>query len=191
MQAHSVLYVQPVFQSVQPLPVALFAAPPASSFSLRGGNRYPQPELEDKAKFETFVRGNSWKPWRQVVDQHVMCLPRTEEAFRDIILDPCIDYVLSRGRSAGQQLKHCTDWIDRVLTRISPCIFKIGLTHDAALRWNNTCYGYSRDSHKWSCMVVIWAGASGLAAAYVEAALIMKYQGILIEVEIGGFVKRI
>lgn len=144
---------------------------------------------DDEPKFEKFFRGRSWKPWAECLDPQTLWLPRTLEAFSDIVADPHIDYALPPrvSMSSGDVLEHIKAVIDRVVIRLKPATFKIGFTHDPAFRWNNRTFGYIREVDKWTGMMVVWAGSNATVGAYVEAAMILHYKGNLFEANHNSF----
>ena len=82
----------------------------------------------------------------------------------------------------GAVNKHVYNFVENLVKRESPLVFKIGYTHDPHTRFRNKRYGYSSDSfHKWQSMVILFAGSNSTAAAYIEAAAIQKFKGHLVE----------
>jgi len=119
--------------------------------------------------------------WTHVLEDATVALERTQRCFEDIESDCMLDYDLPRkkGMLAGGIMKHCHEAVDRLLQSQMPCIFKIGYTHDASWRFNNKMYGYKFESAKWSKLVVLYAAAEPISAAFVEAALIQRHKGLL------------
>ncbi|CAE7229913.1 unnamed protein product [Symbiodinium sp. CCMP2592] len=54
-----------------------------------------------------------------------------------------------RARTAGGVLRHAIKTIDSLQTRLSPMLFKIGMTHDAVRRWECPEYGYVFERDHW------------------------------------------
>ena len=125
----------------------------------------------------------SQRDWRLFVDDDVLLLPRSEMCFGHISDDPALSLSLAPKRSlAGAQLKHVYNFVENLVNRESPLVFKIGYTHDPHARFRNKQYGYTSDCfHKWQSMVVLFAGSNSTAAAYIEAAAIQKFKGHLVE----------
>ena len=125
----------------------------------------------------------SQRDWRLFVDDDVLLLPRSEVSFGLIADDPALSLKLApKGSLAGAQLKHVYNFVENLVKRESPLVFKIGYTHDPHTRFRNKRYGYSSDSfHKWQSMVILFAGSNSTAAAYIGAATIQKFKGHLVE----------
>jgi hypothetical protein len=117
------------------------------------------------------------------VDDDVFLLPRSEVSFGHIADDPALTLNLApKGSLAGAQLKHMYNFVENLVKRESPLVFKIGYTHDPHTRFRNKRYGYTSDSfHKWQSMAILFAGSNSTAAAYIEAAAIQKFKGHLVE----------
>jgi len=81
-----------------------------------------------------------------------------------------------RTAMAGAVLEHAVAVIERQLLRAGPAVFKIGITMNPIHRWHNATYGYGRSADKYSQIVVLLISARGEAAAFLEAALISKFQ---------------
>ena len=79
---------------------------------------------------------------------------------------------------AGRVLKHSIAVVEKTFKRLEPLIFKFGWTHDACWRWNNSLYGYVHDREKWSHMIVLHVCGEPYSPAFLEAALVEKYQSI-------------
>lgn len=121
-------------------------------------------------------------PWQTSLDATILSLERTRVVFEGIERDESLDYDLPErpGMLAGQILKHCYEAIDRMLSKQTPCIFKVGYTHCAHFRWYNRKFGYKYDvANKWHQLVVIYAANETISPAFVEGALIQRHKGIL------------
>ena len=59
-----------------------------------------------------------------------------------------------------------------------PFIFKIGMTQNAANRWDSPRSGYKFERDKWESMLVIFLGPEKFTPAMLEAALIDKYRSL-------------
>ena len=133
-----------------------------------------------ETKFSKLVRGRSWKTWDECLDSDTLFLPRTLEAFHDIEVDTKIDYSLpAKNSTSGQVLERTKKLIERVVSALSPAIYKIGFTHDPAFRWNNKTFGYQKAIEKWDGMLVMYAGSNAMVASFVEAAMIQWFLGDL------------
>lgn len=120
-------------------------------------------------------------PWQTSLDATILSLERTRVVFEGIERDENLDYDLPErpGMLAGQILKHCYEAIDRMLSKQTPCIFKVGYTHCAHFRWYNRKFGYTYDvANKWHQLVVIYAANETISPAFVEGALIQRHKGI-------------
>ena len=90
--------------------------------------------------------------------------------------DFCIEWDLPPLRAvAGTVLNHA---IAAVLRRLQhgPAAFKIGITTCPIRRWHNERYGYRLSPDKFERMVLLLATDRGDGAAYLEAALIQRFQ---------------
>lgn len=123
----------------------------------------------------------SHKHWSDFLDEEILLQPRTEECFTKIVNDPHLQFSLPPRRSlAGAVLKHVYKFVDDLVIREKPLVFKLGYTHDAQWRFRNEKYGYCKDTfHKWSNMCVLYVGAESTSAAFVEAAAIQRFKGYL------------
>lgn len=121
--------------------------------------------------------------WRDVLDEAIVALPRTLDCFRAIEGDNMLDYNIppKKGMLAGGILKHCYAALDAILTAQYPCIYKVGYTHNPSWRFHNSVYGYRHDAAKWSNMVVLYAASETISPSFVEAALIQRHKGHLMD----------
>jgi len=119
--------------------------------------------------------------WRLYVTDEVLMQPRSEECFMKIIKDPCLGFCLPPKKALpGTILKHVYKFVDDLLKLKSPCIFKVGFSHDPERRFRNSKYGYINDNfHQWESMEVLYAGADSTSASFIEAAAIQKFKGDL------------
>ncbi|CAJ1428541.1 unnamed protein product [Effrenium voratum] len=116
-------------------------------------------------KGEPASRGNA-----STIEKETEGAPRHKQA------TGCIDFQIPReGVSSGKVLLHCANVCDRLFTKHSPVIFKIGFTHDPVWRWGNTLYGYVNEREKWTNMTVLYVADERFGPAMLEAALIDKY----------------
>ena len=83
---------------------------------------------------------------------------------------------------AGGVLRHAIKTLEELFDKHSPMIFKVGFSHDPVWRWANTLYGYHLCRDNWSDMVVLFLSDEPFSVAMLEAALIEKYQCILLMV---------
>ena len=115
------------------------------------------------------------------VDDDVLQLDRTAECFDKIVDDPDLSYSLAPKKSLpGTQLRHVYNFVEKLVVKEAPLIFKLGYTHDAVSRFRNRKYGYAMDKfHRWAKMVVLFAGVDSTAAAYIEAAAIQKFKSTM------------
>lgn len=94
----------------------------------------------------------------------------------------CIAFRLPNANAvAGKVLQHAVNTLESLFVRESPLIFKVGITHNPAWRWSNGLYGYCRAPEKWSHMLLLFESSEPYGPAMLEAALIHKYQGGLVD----------
>ena len=82
-------------------------------------------------------------------------------------------------RTAGGVLTHCIKTVESLQAKHSPMIFKFGMSHDAARRWDNPQYGYKHERDKWDSMCILFVAPEKFTPAMLEAALIEKFQSHL------------
>ena len=85
--------------------------------------------------------------------------------------------------SAGAVLQHAIRRVEVLFSKEEPLIFKVGWTHDPIWRWSNSLYGYKYARDCWSVMIVLFASHEPHGPAFLEAALIEKYQSNLSPIE--------
>ena len=118
--------------------------------------------------------------WKDCLSEEVIALPRTMDCFNKIEADQHLDYALPPPKALpGMVLRHVYKFVDRLIQREWPLIYKLGYTHCPYSRWWNRKYGYVLEKCQWQRMTVIYCGADTTSAAYIEAALIQRYKGIL------------
>ena len=102
-------------------------------------------------------------------------LPRWSEVLPNLHVWP-IDFRLPPvGSTTGGIIKHA-HWRLKVLRSRHPHVFKVGITCNPVQRWASATYAYRRDSEGWHGMQVIYATASAIAAAFLEAHMIYMYK---------------
>ena len=85
-----------------------------------------------------------------------------------------------RVSTAGAILNHACRSVNMLLNQHKPMSFKVGFTHNAVWRWENSLYGYKRDkAAKWKAMEILYISEEPCGPAMLEAALIEKYGGAL------------
>jgi len=121
--------------------------------------------------------------WQRLVSDEVLQQPRTLEVFEKIYGDPNLEFHLPAKKALpGAVLKHIYKFVEDLVAREYPLVYKLGFTHDAQWRFRNPKYGYCHDKfHKWEKMYILYMGAESIAAAYIEAAAIQKFKGDLVE----------
>ena len=108
----------------------------------------------------------------------VLRLPATRGILEQLADDPVMELDLPPPRSvAGVVLTLATAVVARRL-QPGPAVFKIGITTNPIHRWHNNRYGYRLSHERFESMVVLLATDRGDAAAYLEAALISRFQHI-------------
>ena len=111
----------------------------------------------------------------------VASLPRSQDVFRRIELDPCMSLRLPKpGSTAGTVLKHCSQVFENLLEKNKPMTYKFGISHDPCVRWHNSCFGYKYGRDKFECMTIVYTASNGHGPAFLEAALIDRYGSFLI-----------
>ena len=107
-------------------------------------------------------------------------LTRSENVFRKIEMDPCLSLALPKpGATPGRVLDHCIQTFEKMLSQNKPMTFKFGFTHDAAVRWHNSVFGYKFSKDRFDFMVILFGAANPHGPAFLEAALIEKFGGFL------------
>lgn len=87
------------------------------------------------------------------------------------------------GLSAGAVLQHAIRKVEVLFSKEEPLIFKIGWTHDPIWRWSNSMYGYKYARDCWSGMIILFTSHEPHGPAFLEAALIDKYQSNLTTIQ--------
>ena len=121
--------------------------------------------------------------WKDVYLDHpdLKSLARSQSVFRQIELDPDLDVKLPRpGVTPGRVLEHCVQTFESLYTRNKPMTWKFGFTHNAAVRWGNTTFGYKYGKERYDYMLVLYATPHAHGAAFLEAALIDRFRSYLI-----------
>ena len=113
----------------------------------------------------------------------VASLPRSQDVFRRIELDPCMGLRLPKpGSTAGTVLKHCAQVFEDLLRKNKPMTFKFGISHDPCVRWHNSRFGYKYGKDPFECMTIVYTASNGHGPAFLEAALIDRYGSFLIAI---------
>ena len=86
-----------------------------------------------------------------LVSDEVLQQPRTLEVFEKIYGDPNLEFHLPAKKALpGAVLKHIYKFVEDLVAREYPLVYKLGFTHDAQWRFRNPKYGYCHDKfHKW------------------------------------------
>ena len=107
-------------------------------------------------------------------------LPRSMDVFRKIERDVNLSLQLPRaGSTPGRVLQHSVSLFEALLSKHQPMTFKFGITHDAAVRWHNTKFGYKYSKDPFSHMIIIYAAANPHGPAFLEAMLIDRFGSFL------------
>ena len=80
-------------------------------------------------------------------------------------------------KTSGGVLNHASKTMLVLQAKFSPMIFKFGVTHDAARRWDDSVYGYRLEKDRWERMLILYLSPEQAGPAMLEAALIDKYRG--------------
>ena len=128
-----------------------------------------------------WARDHGARPlWKDYLSEDILSLPRTWECFQQIEDDDHLGFCLPPKNSLpGAVLRHVYKYVDNLVGKEWPLIYKLGFTHSPHARFWNNKYGYVTERYKWERLVVIYCGIDTTSAAYVEAALIQKYKGYL------------
>lgn len=103
-------------------------------------------------------------------------LPRSMDVFRKIEQDPVLTLNLAKpGMTAGRILAHAVSFFDKLWSQNHPMTFKFGVTHDAAVRWRNTTFGYKYSKDKFDYMAIIYGTSNPHGPSFLEAALIDRF----------------
>ena len=146
--------------------------------------RQPQQDKAEPFDHRKLNPNPGQKPaWFRYVEDPILALDRSNDCFSKIFGDPYLECKLPiRGSSslAGFVLKHAFVTVERLMDKHAPMVYKFGWTRDPHARFWNTKYGYGYDPHqKWQSMVVVAVSTEPVGPAYIEAALIQKYKGVL------------
>ena len=118
--------------------------------------------------------------WRRLLAEDVLSLPGTEEVFEKIESDKYLSYRLPfPNATAGVVLSHATAVFEGLQYSYKPMTFKFGFSHCAHFRWHNPKFGYKYELNKFEHMVVLFAAADPVGPAFLEAALIQRYESSL------------
>ncbi len=122
-------------------------------------------------------------PWKDSYLEHpdLRNLVRSEDVFLKIERDSALSLVLPKpGATAGKVLDHCIQTFEQLVSKHKPLTFKFGITHDAAVRWRNSKFGYIHaKGDVFDHMVVIYAASNPHGPAFLEAALIDRFSSYL------------
>lgn len=103
-------------------------------------------------------------------------LARTRSVFDKVEADPFLGFSLSKPNStAGKVLAHSASVFKACYSRFSPMTFKFGITHDPCCRFHNELWGYKHSFETFERMVVVYVAANPHGPAFLEAALIDRY----------------
>ena len=85
------------------------------------------------------------------------------------------------GALAGQVIRHSTQVLENMLETHGPMVYKIGFSYDPHNRFFNKSFGYIHERQQWERMVIVYVSDETLGPAFLEAALIQRFKGPLIE----------
>ena len=126
------------------------------------------------------TRRSRWSTsWQQHVSECVLSDANLKDNLERVSEHDNIHWHLpAQVTTAGGVLAHASHVITILLDLHAPMIFKVGFTHDACWRWENSLYGYKRDKgHKWEHMCILHLSEEAGTPSMLEAALIDKYKG--------------
>ena len=121
--------------------------------------------------------------WEDTFTQHsdLVPLPRSQDVFRKIECDPCLDLRLPRpNATAGLVLQHGARIFEQLMEANKPMSFKFGITHDPSMRYHNRTFGYKYSKERLQKMTVIYAASNPHGPGFLEAALIQRYESFLV-----------
>ena len=135
-------------------------------------------------------RGQTMVPkvlWHGKMITYNMMTSRTfplTDVFHKIEVDPELTMELPKpGSNAGRILEHAVRVFEQLVSKLQPLTFKFGITHDASTRWHNSKFGYKHSrGDKFDHMIVLYGSSNCHGPAFLEAALIDKFQGYLFAV---------
>lgn len=149
----------------------------------------PNPEnlpLQGSARVGDDVRGHVLSQsmvWKDIYLQHddLAGLPRSQDVFRKIEQDPCLSLDIPKPRAtAGGVLQHSINLFEKLLEANKPMSFKFGITHDPAIRWHNSTFGYKVSRERFQHLIAIYAASNPHGPAFLEAALIDRFGSFLL-----------
>ena len=113
---------------------------------------------------------------RYLLHPELANLPRAKEVFRKIECDHSLSLMLPKpGVTPGRVLEHCVEVFEKLHARMKPMTFKFGFTHDAAVRWHNSVFGYKFSKDPFDYMLIIYGAGNPHGPAFLEAALIDRF----------------
>ena len=116
------------------------------------------------------------------LDAKIQSLRRTPEVFQKIMSTDRMLLKLARpGALAGQVIRHSTQVLENMLETHGPMVYKIGFSYDPHNRFFNKSFGYIHERQQWERMVIVYVSDETLGPAFLEAALIQRFKGPLIE----------
>ena len=156
------------------------------SHRAKGG---PNPEnlpLEGSSEVGEDTRGHVLSQsiaWKDIYLQHddLAWLPRSQDVFRKIEKDPYLSLDIPKpGATAGVVLQHSINLFQKLLEANKPMSFKFGITHDPAIRWHNSTFGYKVSKERFQHLIAIYAASNPHGPAFLEAALIDRFGSFLL-----------
>ena len=82
--------------------------------------------------------------------------------------------------TAGGVLQHSINLFEKLLEANKPMSFKFGITHDPAIRWHNSTFGYKVSRERFQHLIAIYAASNPHGPAFLEAALIDRFGSFLL-----------
>ena len=151
------------------------SGPNPSSLPLQGSEPTgDDPEEQPVSEPMTFQDDYKWH-------SDLVGLPRSQEVFRKIELDPNLSMKLPKpNATAGAVLQHSIRVFESLLEKNKPMTFKVGITHDPSVRWHNRTFGYKYSKDKFGHLVVVYAAANPVGPSFLEAALIDRFRSFLL-----------
>ena len=116
------------------------------------------------------------------LDSKIRSLRRTQEVFGKIMsTDKLVLKLAKPGALAGQIIRHATQVLESTLEKHAPMVYKIGFSCDPYNRFYNRSFGYILDRQRWERMIIVHVSAETMGPAFLEAALIQRFKGPLLE----------
>ena len=116
-----------------------------------------------------------------IQDPDLWKLDRTLEVFGKIENESHMSFTLPKaGATAGHVLDHACRAFESLHGKLAPMTWKFGITHDPAIRWHNSTFGYKVSRERFQHLIAIYAASNPHGPAFLEAALIDRFGSFLL-----------